>query len=189
MDESYSKPLQIKMFAADKPNQLKSLMAQFEDEKSEGEAANSVGRIKVNWEIKEHKDVYQYSLEWHSVEEALSSRKVVGPELRSCYVPVTRSKCLYEITLEIIYNNRTSFSSDTLFVEIPGSPDPPEIWLKEQKDNVILVCWSNPRVYPTVPISGYQVSSDHLRPLVHPSIVHSTPHLDPAWFLPFFSSI
>ena len=157
VDESYSKPLQIKMFAADKSNQLRSLMAQFDEEKLENEPS-SVGRIKVDWEISNHRDVCQYNIEWHSAEEALSSRKIVGPELRSCYIPVTRAKCLYEVTLEIIYTNRSSFSSDTLFVEIPGSPDPPEIWLKEQKDNVVLVCWSNPRIYPTVPISGYQVS-------------------------------
>lgn len=40
---------------------------------------------------------------------------------------------------------------------MPGSPDAPSLWLLEQKDNNVTIHWSEPRMYPTVPVSGYQV--------------------------------
>lgn len=60
--------------------------------------------------------------------------------------------------MELVYGGRRPvFKTERLFIEVPGSPDPPFLWLKNQKENNILIHWSEPRVYPTVPISGYQV--------------------------------
>lgn len=66
---------------------------------------------------------------------------------------------MYEINMEVHFNecNSQPFVSERLFIEIPGSPDAPDLWLLEQKDNIVTIQWSEPRVYPTVPIAGYQV--------------------------------
>jgi hypothetical protein len=66
---------------------------------------------------------------------------------------------MYEINLEA-YNEQSKapFVTERLFIEIPGSPDAPDLWLKEQKDAIITIQWSEPRVYPLVPVAGYQVT-------------------------------
>jgi hypothetical protein len=61
--------------------------------------------------------------------------------------------------LEVVYENGENIKTETLFIEVPGSPDAPELWLLEQKDNNFTIHWSEPRVYPKVPVSGYQVLS------------------------------
>lgn len=86
-------------------------------------------------------------------------------------------RCIYEIYLETVNRKtRQSFNTERLFIEVPGSPDPPTLWLLDQKDNNVTIHWSEPRgemnmfklliitnylfnilVYPTVPISAYQV--------------------------------
>ena len=61
--------------------------------------------------------------------------------------------------METVYEGAdTSLITETLFVEVPGSPDAPDLWLKEQKLNNVSIQWSEPRVYPTVPVMGYQVN-------------------------------
>lgn len=67
-------------------------------------------------------------------------------------------RCLYEINLEVVYKkSRASIMTERLFIEIPGSPDAPDLWLIDQKDTVVSVQWSEPRVYSGVPVGGYQV--------------------------------
>lgn len=61
--------------------------------------------------------------------------------------------------MEVHFNGSSQpFVTDRLFVEVPGAPDAPDLWLLEQKDTIVTIQWSEPRVYPTVPIAGYQVS-------------------------------
>lgn len=67
-------------------------------------------------------------------------------------------RCVYEINLETVYSSGNVYSTERLFIEVPGSPDAPDLWLKDQKDNNVMIHWSEPRVYPNVPVTGYQVT-------------------------------
>lgn len=51
------------------------------------------------------------------------------------------------------------FRTERLFIEVPGAPDAPELWLKEQlKDaNQYTIQWTEPRVYAHQPVAGYQI--------------------------------
>ena len=159
IDESHSRPLKLKTFAAEKPNQLNSISAQYEDLVDTSEPA-SIGRIRLDWNLNDQTNITQFNVNWYSVAELLSKRKSFDPSIRSCHIPVTKSRCTYEITLETVYSDSKSTDSavtETLFIEVPGSPDPPCLWLKEQKMDVVTIQWSEPRVFPTVPVIGYQV--------------------------------
>ena len=157
IDESHSLPLKLKTLSAERPNQLSSIVAQFEDSIDTNEPS-SIGRIRLDWNLNDQRNVKQFNVNWYSVEELKSNRKSFDPSIRSCYLPVTKSRCIYEISLETVYDNLETGITETLFVEVPGSPDPPILWLKEQKRDVVTIQWSEPRVYPMVPVSGYQVN-------------------------------
>ena len=79
----------------------------------------------------------------------------------SCFKTIQLSflfRCTYEVYLEIHFDKTCSpFVTERLFIEVPGAPDAPDLWIKEQKDSVVTLQWSESRVYPTVPVSGYQV--------------------------------
>jgi hypothetical protein len=68
-------------------------------------------------------------------------------------------RCLYEIYLDVNYEkSKYNFRSEKLFIEVPGSPDAPFLWLKEHnKENNYTIQWSEPRIYAHSPISGYQI--------------------------------
>ena len=157
IDESHSRPLKLKTLSAERPNQLSAIVAQYEDAIDENEPS-SLGRIRLEWTLNDQRNVKQFNVNWYSVEELMSKRKSFDPSTRSCYIPVTKSKCNYEISLETVYDNLETGVSETLFVEVPGSPDAPILWLKDQKRDVVTIQWAEPRVYPMVPVLGYQVS-------------------------------
>lgn len=124
----------------------------------ETDEPNSIGRIRLDWNIPEITTISQLNVNWLSVEESLSRRKSFDPSLTHCFIPVTKSKCIYEISLDVVSDkSKILFTTDRLFLEIPGSPDAPFIWLKEQKENVIVVHWSEPRVYQINQVDGYQL--------------------------------
>lgn len=41
---------------------------------------------------------------------------------------------------------------------VPGPPDPPEIFLRSQSDEELVIEWGEPRCYGGVKVKGYQVS-------------------------------
>ncbi len=55
--------------------------------------------------------------------------------------------------------SKYDFTTEKLFIEVAGSPDAPDLWLVDQKENNYTVHWSEPRVYPHVPVGGYQVTN------------------------------
>lgn len=92
IDESFSKPLQVKTLQAERNDRLTAFNAKFE-EGADALEPKSVGRIKVEWEMKETKtDVVQFNVNWFSSEEALSQRKCLDATARKCFIPVTKSK-------------------------------------------------------------------------------------------------
>lgn len=91
IDESFSNPLQLKMFHNEFDNQLTSMYARFEENGDPSEA-RTVGRIKVEWELKDSSDVSQFNVNWFSAEESLTQRKSLDSSNRKCYLPVTKSK-------------------------------------------------------------------------------------------------
>lgn len=65
---------------------------------------------------------------------------------------------MYEVNLEMHFTGSSQpFVTERLFIEVPGAPDAPDLWLVEQKDTIVTIQWSEPRVYSTVPVAGYQV--------------------------------
>jgi hypothetical protein len=96
MDESFSSPLQVKLFQSDHPNKLVSLKARFEDNIDANEPA-SVGRLKIEWALaggaaEDLNEISQFNVNWFSAEEALTQRKSLDSFARQCHVPVTKSK-------------------------------------------------------------------------------------------------
>ena len=156
IDESHSLPLKLKTFSAESPHQINCISAQYEDAIDTNEPS-SFGRIRIDWSLNDPSRVTQFNVNWYSVEELISKRKSFDSTNRSCYIPVTKPRCIYEINLETVYDNLESSITETLFVEVPGSPDAPILWLKDQKRDVVNIQWSEPRVFPTVPVAGYQV--------------------------------
>lgn len=69
------------------------------------------------------------------------------------------TRAIYEIKVDIVYKDPAArvFSSEILFIETPGPPETPTLWLKELKDNNAVIHWSEPREYPFAPVTGYQV--------------------------------
>jgi hypothetical protein len=146
----------LKTFSAERPNQINSIIAQYEDSIDTNEPA-SIGRIRLDWSLNDQTHVTQFNVNWYSVEELISKRKSFDPSIRNCHIPVTKQRCIYEINLETVYDNLESAVTETLFIEVPGSPDAPVLWLKDQKRDVVNIQWSEPRVFPNVPVAGYQV--------------------------------
>lgn len=91
IDESFSDPLQVKTFPADRPDQINYIGGQYEEIIDTNES-KSVGRIRFDWAIKDDKEVSQFNVIWHSPEESLTLRRSFDPAARSCYIPVTKSK-------------------------------------------------------------------------------------------------
>lgn len=91
IDESFSKPLQVKMFQIEHEDGLTSFSAKFEDGVDPYEP-RSIGRIKVEWELRNTGTMSQFNINWFSAEESLSQRKSLDPTARKCYIPVTKSK-------------------------------------------------------------------------------------------------
>lgn len=84
-------PLQIKLFAADRDDQLNKLWAKFEEVMDTNDP-RSVGRIKVEWELRNSSPITQLNVNWFSTEESLSQRKTLDPSARFCFIPVTKPK-------------------------------------------------------------------------------------------------
>ncbi len=62
--------------------------------------------------------------------------------------------------METVYSSTGHVSAtERLYIEVPGSPDAPDLWLNDQNNNNVNIHWSEPRVYPHVPVTGYQVYS------------------------------
>jgi hypothetical protein len=153
--------LQVKTFEIDKPDQLRSFSAKFENivETEASDEAKCVGRIRVDWLIDDDSNVAQFKLIWFSAEESLTMRKSLDSSTRSSCLPVTKWQCIYEISIETVYKSESKapLTTEKLFIEVPGSPEAPVLWLLGQKASDISIHWSEPRAYPTVPIAGYQV--------------------------------
>jgi hypothetical protein len=78
-------------------------------------------------------------------------------------VCVSICRCIYEVYVEAVYKNMKCHNSERMFIEIPGSPDAPSLWLKSSKDNTYVLNWSEPRVYNNVPCVGYQLFVNNLK--------------------------
>jgi hypothetical protein len=70
---------------------LNSICAQYED-KNDPQEPNGLGRIKLDWNVRDSKKVSQFNVNWFSAEESLSQRRSFDSNTRSCYIPVTKSK-------------------------------------------------------------------------------------------------
>ncbi len=158
IDESSSHPLQVKTFAFDKTDQMNYLSGQYEDIVDPDEE-KSIGRIRVEWSVEDDSSITQFNVIWFSATESINQRKSVDASTRMCYVPVTASSAIYEIKVVTVYEGRSknNLTSEVLFIETAGKPEAPCLWLNELKDNQAAIQWSVPRVYPLIPISGYQV--------------------------------
>ena len=132
IDESHSLPLKLKTLSAENPHQINNIIAQYEDSPDTNEPS-SIGRIRVDWSVNDPSHITQFNVNWYSVEELISKRKSFDSTMRSCYIPVTKQRCIYEINLETVYDNLESGITETLFIEVTGAPDAPILWLKDQK--------------------------------------------------------
>ena len=71
-------------------------------------------------------------------------------------------RCIYELHLESVYKSSdVTAATERLFIEVPGSPDAPYLWLKEQRDNNVTIHWCEPRIYANMAVGAYQVSDYH----------------------------
>ena len=79
------------MLQIEREDRLTSFSGRYE-EGADAREAKSVGRIKVEWELRQNGDVAQFNVNWFSAEESLSQRKSLDPTARKCFIPVTKSK-------------------------------------------------------------------------------------------------
>lgn len=91
IDESFSNPLQVKTLPFDREDLLSSLNGKFEDVMDTNEP-RSVGRIKLEWELRDTSKVKQINVNWLSAEETLTQRKSFDATTSKCHVPVTKQK-------------------------------------------------------------------------------------------------
>jgi hypothetical protein len=157
IDESPSLPLQLRTFSTSNHYEPRMLKANFENVNVDIERY-SLGRIRVDWELVDHKEIDHFNVNWFSSNESLALRKTCEPNVRTCYISITKSRSIYEINLEVVYKTgRKTMISENLHIEVAGSPEPPVLWLEEQINNIIKVHWSECRIYPYVDLSGYQL--------------------------------
>jgi hypothetical protein len=61
--------------------------------------------------------------------------------------------------LETVYREKKqTFMTERLFIEVPGSPDEPTLWLLDQKDNNAVIHWSEPRGnHSSLKVNNYKI--------------------------------
>ena len=91
IDESPSKPLQVKLFPDDRTDHLTSFTAKYEDA-MESVDPKTFGHIIVDWLLSDNSDITQFNVNWFSAEESITQRRSFDPSVRSCIIPVTKPK-------------------------------------------------------------------------------------------------
>lgn len=153
IDESHSKILQIRLPPQSDDDLLRKISAKFEEITENGE----FGVIRLNWNCDSTKNISQFNVHWFNIKEALTQKKSLDSTSNSCLIPVKQTQCFYEVYLEILLKSTKLLKSELLRVEVVGSPHAPRLWLKEQNENMCRVEWCDPRIYPNVPCTGYQI--------------------------------
>ena len=70
---------------------------------------------------------------------------------------LSSSRCVYDVTVEPEYEGDVITPNlQKVQVLIPGSPDPPEIWMRSIFKDEFIIEWGEPRLYG-VRVHGYQV--------------------------------
>lgn len=92
IDESYSEPLQVKIFHAEKENQLHFISGQYEsistkeDVPVDGKASN--GRIVVEWASRSTKGINGYNLHWYTPNDSKVHNVTCDSNTGRAYIPV-----------------------------------------------------------------------------------------------------
>ena len=95
IDESMSRPLQVRLLPADRVDHVSSISAKYVDAASAGADAtttNKLGHIKLEWLLADHTSVETFNVNWFSVEESLTQRRSLEATTRSTLIPVTKTK-------------------------------------------------------------------------------------------------
>jgi hypothetical protein len=56
----------------------------------------------------------------------------------------------------VLLEGADSYMSSAVHCQVPGSPDPPKLWLHAVTENNFTIAWSEPQTYGSVMISAYQ---------------------------------
>jgi hypothetical protein len=93
IDESYSAPIQVKLFGNDRENQVTFLAARHEYV-NDGELndENQNGRIVVEWSSKSTKGITGYTLNWFCVQEAKSQSQSCDAKAGKAFITVLKQK-------------------------------------------------------------------------------------------------
>ncbi|XP_025107507.1 uncharacterized protein LOC112572161 isoform X5 [Pomacea canaliculata] len=156
LDQAPSEPVDV---ALPKPQEgfLETLEARFIHQ--EERDSHTFGDIEVSWTVQGSGSLLkQFSIIWFSSEDRVIQTKYVGPEKRRCTIPVKHLKTTYHITVEpCYYSDVLPQQPQGIQIMVPGPPDPPEIFLRSQSDEELVIEWGEPRCYGGVKVKGYQV--------------------------------
>ncbi|CAF4544485.1 unnamed protein product, partial [Rotaria sp. Silwood1] len=161
-DETPSEPLSVRMLKKD--DILRSFRANFEFNPHESNEnttkqrneVQSLGKINVQWEVSDSKNISHFILQWHSSKDLSIQHKIVAANETSFTIDSCDEKYHYVIEIIIVTNDRNRLQYEPLTIPIPGEPDAPNLWLVKTSDTNFVVEWSEPKSYG-IPIIGYQL--------------------------------
>ncbi|CAF2333699.1 unnamed protein product [Rotaria sp. Silwood2] len=161
-DETPSKKLQARMLKKD--DFLRSFRANFEfnpyesNEKTmrQRNEVQSLGKINVQWEVSNSKNISHFILQWRSSKDLSTQHKIVAANETSSTIDSCDEKYYYVIEIIIVTNDQNRLQYEPLTIPIPGEPDAPNLWLVKTSDTSFVVEWSEPKSYG-MPIIGYQL--------------------------------
>jgi hypothetical protein len=93
IDESYSVPIQVRLFPSDRENQVTTLCARHElvnDPSLKEESQN--GRIVVEWSSKSNKGISSYTLNWFCLQEGTSQSQTCDSSIDKAFISVLKQK-------------------------------------------------------------------------------------------------
>lgn len=88
IDESYSKPLQVKIPPENELDKLTNICAKFEPIKGD----DTTGQIKLKWDTIDTKHISQFNASWFFLKDSIYYKKSLDSTSSCCIVPVKAQK-------------------------------------------------------------------------------------------------
>ncbi|XP_014669533.1 PREDICTED: uncharacterized protein LOC106810623 [Priapulus caudatus] len=115
------------------------------------------GHILLEWSPQRVVGLVNYRVFWHTLDNPSDMQIVSIPkDDAGCSIPILAERCVYEVSLQAVFQTGENVKLPGVQVVIPGAPGAPEIWLRRLEDDQFTVEWGEPRLYG-VAIANYQL--------------------------------
>jgi hypothetical protein len=134
-------------------------MPQFENQENES-VDYAPGVIAVEWQVNSKMSsstVKKLIVQWSSDKNPIL-KSVSLPANTHCYdIQSLIQRDVYSVNIKaVLLEGADSYMSSAVHCQVPGSPDPPKLWLHAVTENNFTIAWSEPQTYGSVMISAYQ---------------------------------